>query len=182
MARWKLNTPHYLKVPGTEWEQTQTSTETGKMVRHRHPVPALLDPRDPADHNYKQDQMIIVCFAGKGEPRDIEFEGEPTPDMEPLDREAEEISASFASKWKHPIETLQSQGLSETLFQDLQKQLTEAIRGAATAVATPTQSLGGVSPDAFALLQQQVAQLMEQNMALQAKLLSPDGPKVERRA
>ena len=34
---------------------------------------------------------VIVCWQGKGEDTDIFF-GIPTPDMQPVDREAEEIS------------------------------------------------------------------------------------------
>lgn len=179
MARWKLNAPHYLKVPGIEWEQNQTSQQTGKTIRHRYEVPQLLNPGDPGDHNYLTPEggEIIVCHEGLGLPRDYVFVGNPTPDMEPLDKEAEAISASLAGAWKHPIETLPSQGgFGEVLFKDLQKQLEAAIRGAAASVAVPaaTQSLQGVSQEDFATLQKQVQQLLEQNMALQAKLIGAE--------
>src|SRR6516164_5357111 len=99
MARWKLLASHYLNVPGTEWEQRETPRETGKEVRKRYFIPRLLNIEDPGDwtEKYRNDlgQVfggdIIVCFAGRGQPKDIVFEGLPTPDMEPLDEEAEAI-------------------------------------------------------------------------------------------
>ena len=38
------------------------------------------------------------------------FEGDPTPDMDPLDEEAEAISESLQEKWRHPINTLPANG------------------------------------------------------------------------
>ena len=43
---------------------------------------------------------------GKGNPSDYVFEGDPYPDMDPLDEEAEVISESLQEKWRHPIDTL----------------------------------------------------------------------------
>src|SRR5260370_20903891 len=98
MARWKLVTEHYLNVPGTEWEYKETSRETGRQVRRVFPVPLHLDPNENniADHNYPGE--IIVCHVGKGQGRDIEFVGPPTPDMQPLDDEAKAISAKLPQR------------------------------------------------------------------------------------
>ena len=108
MARWRLVTGHYLNVlfdgKPAEWEYKETDRNTGRQARRIFPVPVLLDPNDPADCNYPGE--IIVCHEGKGERKDIIFIGDPTPDMEPYDEEAEAISASLQKKWQHPIESL----------------------------------------------------------------------------
>lgn len=103
MARWRLTAAHYLKVPGTEWEYKEVDMTSGRQARKVFPVPLHLDPNNPSDCNYPGD---IIVKQGKGEPRDIIFEGPPTPDMEPLDDEAEAISAKWREKWSHPIEDL----------------------------------------------------------------------------
>jgi len=64
-------------------------------------VPKHLDPRLEDDwthrpENNNMDGEIIVCWEGKGLPRDIIFEGNPTPGMLPLDAEAEEVSSRFS--------------------------------------------------------------------------------------
>jgi len=101
MARWKLTEPHYLSVPSERWEHTTTDSRTGKPVRKMYRVPKHLDPRLEDDWNYRpennnMDGEIIVCWEGKGLPRDIIFEGNPTPGMLPLDDEAKEISGKFS--------------------------------------------------------------------------------------
>lgn len=100
MARWQLTEPHYLRSPNTRWEQTVTDRNTGKPMRKVFEVPLHLDPRVESDWNRKDgfmDGTITVCHAGKGLPdgRDIEFLGDPTPGMLPLDDEAREISGRF---------------------------------------------------------------------------------------
>jgi len=104
MARWRLTAPHYLKVPGTEYEYKEVSRETGKEGKKRYEVPLLLNPDAPADCNYPGE--IIVCYKDKGERRDIVFEGPPTPEMEPIDDEARKISDRLRPGWSHPIDSL----------------------------------------------------------------------------
>jgi hypothetical protein len=108
MARWKLLKSHYLNVPGTEYDVRETHRETGKQVTKRFPVHLFLDPDDRSDHNYPADGLVIVSNrADKLHPRDIVFVGPPTPEMEPLDPEAEKISAEWKKKWDQlPIESL----------------------------------------------------------------------------
>src|ERR1700735_3109676 len=114
MARWKLMQPHYLNIlclpDGTEveWVKEETNRTTGRMARKTYKVPCLLNTANPQDFN--DPDGISVCFEGKGEPKDIEFVGDPTPDMEPLDDEAEEISAKMREKWEHPIDSLPVNG------------------------------------------------------------------------
>jgi len=74
---------------------------TGKPVRKMYKVPKHLDPRLEDDwthrpENNNMDGEIIVCWEGKGLPRDIIFEGNPTPGMLPLDDEAKEVSSHFS--------------------------------------------------------------------------------------
>lgn len=141
MARWSLRNPHYLNVPGNEWMQEETDRETGKRARKLYTVPQLLDPNNPQDQNYRELGQVIVCHESKGQGRDIVFVGEPTPEMEPLDDEAEQISKSLQSKWEHPIETLPANGgmneaesafmkhLMESFSKNAQPQNTSVLEG-----------------------------------------------------
>ncbi len=110
MARWRLITGHYINIltdgKPAEWEYKEVDRTTGKQARKIFPVPVLLDPNDPADHNYPGE--IVVCWDGKGQRQDLIFTGDPTPDMEPMDEEAETISASLQERWAHPIDSLPS--------------------------------------------------------------------------
>lgn len=130
MARWRLVASHYLNVPGSEWEYKEVDRSTGRQKRTTFPVPQHLNPDEPSDWNYvygKDSGEIIVAHAGKNEPKDIIFTGAPTPDMVPLDDEAKEISARFASVWKHPIESL-SGSYAEELLKDMGKEMDD-LRG-----------------------------------------------------
>lgn len=135
MARWRLMTPHYLNIidpdsgEPTEWVYAETDRTTGKARRKVYHVPQLLDPKDPTQLNFGDD--IVVCQEGKGEPKDIIFFGEPTPDMEPMDEEAETISASLQAKWLHPIDTLPINGGMNEQEQKFMEQMMKAFGGAA---------------------------------------------------
>jgi hypothetical protein len=120
MARWRLTTSAYLNTTEhVEWEYKQINRQTGREDRKRLPVPRFLDIRDPGDWTVKPgavsiahggnldevDGIIIVCHEGKGQPGDVEFLGDPTPDMIPLDDEAKVISASFEDRWRYKPES-----------------------------------------------------------------------------
>lgn len=134
MARWRLMTPHYLNIidPDSgeppEWVYAETDRTTGKARRKVYHVPQLLDPKDPTQLNFGDD--IVVCQEGKGLPKDIIFFGEPTPDMEPMDEEAEAISASLMHKWTHPIDTLPINGGMNAQEQAFMEQMMKAFAGA----------------------------------------------------
>lgn len=102
MARWQLMNPHYLKVPGTEWEYKETDMGSGRQGRKIFEVPLYVDPASDVN----RDGDCIVCWPGKGERGDIEFVGPPTPDMKPLDKEAEAETEKWREKWEHPIDSL----------------------------------------------------------------------------
>lgn len=134
MARWKLATPHYLNIEGNKWEYQEVSRTTGKTIRVQMPVPTFLDPRDPADYNYKwgrggeDEGEIIVAQVGKAhEANDIIFTGDPTPDMIPLDDEAKTISASFEQQWKYKPETEYPGNYSQSLVDKFQIDMAEAV-------------------------------------------------------
>lgn len=102
MARWQLTEPHYLNTKDTKWEFETKNRTTGRSERKQFNVPTHLDPNIESDWNYQDrignnivDGKIIVCWEDKGEPKDIVFEGPPTPGMLPLDDEAKQISAKF---------------------------------------------------------------------------------------
>jgi hypothetical protein len=111
MARWKLMTSHYLHtVEKTEWEYKEVNRTNGREVRKQIPVPRYLDIRDPQDWTNRwgvrsaQDPgegEIIVCLDGRGEPGDIAIHGDPTPDMVPMDDEAQAISDKFTNRWQY---------------------------------------------------------------------------------
>lgn len=115
MARWRLMTSHYLNtVQPVEWEYS--AVQGGKSIRKRFHVPRYLDIDFPGDWTVRSGNgmpvsfggnddsaagLIIVCYEGRGEPSDIAFTGDPTPDMMPLDDEAREISAQFTDIWSY---------------------------------------------------------------------------------
>jgi hypothetical protein len=113
--RWRLINEHYLNIQqlpdGTrvEWEHKETARETGRTVRKLFPVPMYLNPKDPSDFNHPSE--IIVAYKGDhNNPRDYIFSSDPTPEMEPLNDAAQEITDRLRPKWEHPIETLPVNG------------------------------------------------------------------------
>lgn len=175
MARWKLRAPHYLSVPGTEWEYKETTRE-GRVSRIVLPVPLHLDPELPADQNYPGE--IIVCHEGKGDRRDIVFLGEPTPDMDPLDAEAEEISKAVSHKWIHPIEAMGDGDYGKSLIRAFEQQMTELTK----ILAPKNISLDGASSDTLAQLKTQVEALVAKNAELEARLEASEAKPNSRRA
>ena len=160
MARWRLTQAHFLNVPGTEYTYTEAGN-TGKQIKKRTPCPLYLDPRDPADYNYK-DEGIIVSDGESEYSRDIVFTGQPTPDMEPLDAEARKISASYAAVWNRPPSDEEGRSYSEDLINLLSEKLNVNSNPAA--------------PDQSAALTQMATmfeKMMEMNTALISKLEAP---------
>src|SRR6516164_6345197 len=105
MARWRLLEPHYLNVPGTEWEYKEADRETGRQARRVYEVPLYLDPKDRADQNDRENESVVV--SDRYDPahhRDYVFVGAPTPNMEPIDDEAQAISQGYIDRgaWIHP--------------------------------------------------------------------------------
>lgn len=158
MARWKLTQPHYLNVPGTKWEYTENSRINGRPIRKQYDVPLYLHPDDPGQwthiHN-KDEGEICVCWAGKGEPRDITFTGSPTPDMTPLDDEAKAISSQL-KVGPNFAEEIPEGGYAGLVLENLSRQLAEAM-----VVNTAPASSAGMDKLLAAM-----TKMMEQNAQL----------------
>ena len=178
MARWKLAAPHYiLLIPRTKYKYEETDRQTGERNEAVFDVPRLLDPDSPRD--CRTFGECVVCIGPPTVKGDWQMDGDPTPDMVPLDEEAEKISTARKPFWGHPIETLPLQGgFSDMLLGNLEKQLTEAMRRA-TENAVPNQSLKGIDPEEFKKVQEQLAELMARNAELESK---QPAPKIARRA
>ena len=166
MARWQLTEPHYLNVPGTYWEQVLTDRVTQRPIRKQFPVPLHLDPRIESDWTERDrnamDGRIIVCYAGKGEPKDIIFVGDPTPGMLPLDEEAKEISSRF--NWTPTVDmTPEAQEASNQskILNGLIKQLAEATVSGPTAAA----------PAGFEKFMESMGAMMQQQTMLLASIM-----------
>jgi hypothetical protein len=117
LARWKLAISHYLNtVKPVKWRYQETERSTGENLEREYIVPRLLDINDPrcwtnrlvaganvggSSTNIGAEGEVVVCTPGKGQPGDIEFLGDPTPDMIPMDEDAEAISASFQDHWAY---------------------------------------------------------------------------------
>lgn len=179
--RWRLVTGHYLKVPelpdGThvEWEHKETNRANGRTVRKLFPVPILLDPNDPADHNHPGEVIVAHEVEGAHNVRnDYIFIGDPTPDMEPLNDEAEAISESLKSTWAHPIETLPVNGGMSSEEQVFMQQMMKAF--AAQVGSAMPQANTSVDSKEMAELKERLAKL-EALLASQAK---PEAPSVRR--
>jgi hypothetical protein len=171
MARWRLTDAHYLAVAGTEWEYKETNRETGRQARKVYEVPIYLNPKDASDWNYPQDEAIIVADKyDPAHPRDIVFRGTPTPDMEPLDDDAQAISDAERKNWIHPIEAL-NMTYSESRLSEFERSIAEIMaKNGASPISPPSLSRGGVDPAAFERMQQQLATLMEANAKLEESL------------
>lgn len=132
--RWRLMGPHYLNVPGTEWEHNESDRLSGKAVRKLYPVPALLDPRNPNDCNRDGECIVAHTIDGlRNEHTDVIFVGNPTPDMEPVNDAAQMISDSLQAHWAHPIETLPANGGMNSEESAFMAKMMQAFAGAGAA-------------------------------------------------
>lgn len=167
-ARWRLRGKHYLNIvprngdEAIQWEYKETDRTSGKSGRKLFPVPALLDPDER--------EIIVSNAEDRAYPNDIIFVGEPTPDMEPINEEADKISESLEAKWAHPIESLPGT-YSQSLLSGLEKQLADLMAKNPIQPMNPV-SANQVDPEKFAALEKQVQALIQQNAALQAQIES----------
>lgn len=152
MARWRLIEDHYIHgcppdLDVVEWEYKETDRTTGREHRRRFKVPFFMD------------KGTIVCHLGKGQDGDTVFEGDPGPNMDPMDAEAKTISArcreAHPFKWAHPVESLPGQGFSESLLISLERKLDSIAAGSPMPVVS-----SGVSKEEFDELKAQLAALM----------------------
>jgi hypothetical protein len=184
MARWRLMNPHYLNIldpdtnEPTKWEYSESDRTTGKARRKAFNVPQLLDPKDPSLCN--RDGDLVVCQEGKGQLGDIVFFGSPTPDMEPMDEEAETISESLKAKWAHPIETLPANGGMNDAEATFMKNMMAAF--AAQVGATPAVPNTSVSQEQYDSLKAQLDEMKSMMASMQPSSTLPAEPSTLRRA
>jgi hypothetical protein len=126
MARWRVNAKHYVMAEQygepTEWVREEVNRDTGRAFRKNYKVPLLVDPEDPLCNN--REGMCVLATKGSEKPGDIVFlpPNTPTPDMEPLDDEAEAITAEWRPKWVNPID-----GLPLTAGEEVGQQILRAL-------------------------------------------------------
>ncbi len=122
MARWKLTAKHYLEAlqfgQPSEWQREEINVQTGRAFRKTYPVPMFIDPEDPFCIN-RTTGFCVIAMEGSAQPGDLECKNfKPTPDMEPLDEEARQLSEAERPHWINPID-----GLSPTMGEDFANQL-----------------------------------------------------------
>lgn len=174
MARWRLMTSHYLNTtkPG-RWRYSEVSN--GESIEREYVVPRLLDIGDPRCWTNRSTVgspqsaggtmadpggEIIVCLPGKGLPGDVEFLGDPTPDMLPQDEEAEAISAGFKEHWAYkpdPMEPSYSQSMID--------------RGVEAAKPAPVQIAG---MDSLVQAMEMQSRMISELISAQAAAASPN--------
>jgi hypothetical protein len=127
MARWKLTAKHYLQAlqfgQPSEWQREEINVQTGRAFRKTYPVPMFIDPDDPFCIN-RHVGYCVVATEGSDQPGDLIVSNfKPTPDMEPLDDEARQLSEAERPNWINPID-----GLSPMMGEDFANQLLAALQ------------------------------------------------------
>jgi len=161
--QWRLRTAHYLNVPNTEYIHTEVSRDTGRQNRKSFQVPRLIDPTDPNDCNRDGDCIVYNLVEGATKmPRfAIQFIGDPTPEMEPLNDEAQALSDNFKEKWAKRFTSFELAGeVGEEYFQNLTRAIEKAIDKGGGRVTEPNQPV--VSLEQFNALQTQLTKLQAQ--------------------
>jgi len=157
MPRFRLRCGHYLNIidnysnEQVEWIYEETDRTTGRTNRKKYHVPMLLDA-----------ETIVTTKRNTAFPNDTVFFGDPTPDMEPLDEEAEALIESLKSKWIHPIDTLpvnggmneQEKAFMATMMESFAKQVGAALPAQPVAAT-------GVSLEEFNAVKAQLEEMKE---------------------
>jgi len=162
MARWRVNAPHYIHAEQygepTSWVREETNRDTGRAFRRTFTVPLLVDPNDPTCIN-KHVGYCVVATPGTEQPGDIVLspQTKPTPDMEPLDAEARQISDLERPKWKSPIDNMPitlGEDFSALIMRKLEQQINDVTREK----MAPSQSLAGAGANEIAELKAMIAE------------------------
>lgn len=159
MAIWKLRAAHYLNVPGTRYIRSEIDGETGEAIQHIFEVPRLLDPEDTRVHTPRGSGQILVANAAgkKANPSAWLFIGQPGPDMDPMDEEAEAISAKYRATWINPMDSLPEVDQGVAMAAAIGKALAEQLAG--LAIGAKPAAAGSAEFDA---LQARIKELEEQ--------------------
>lgn len=176
MARWKVTAKHYVHAEQygqpTEYIREETNRDTGRTFRKALIVPMLIDPEDPGCIN-RFTGMCVVATKGAEQPGDIVIFGPPTPDMEPLDDEAQALSDKERPKWKMPIDSLPSQ-IGEEFASGLLRQLEAQLNSARAQAEAPVSLKGAPSKDVEDLKALVLAQQEQINKLLAGATTQPD--------
>lgn len=133
MARWRLTASHYLHLQDeTKWEYTEVDRSNGRMKRTQFTVPCFLDINDPTYWTEKTFGMdgkpiegsIILCDGNNPGKGDLIYRGKPTPDMFPLDEDAEKITARYREMW-NMAQDAEPGSFAQNLIDNFQRQLSE---------------------------------------------------------
>ena len=88
--------------------------------------------------------VVVTNKFNPSHPRDHVFVGPPTPNMEPLDDEAQAISDKESKNWIHPIESL-NMTYSESRLSEFEREIAVILAGKVDEKRQPPNlSLGGV--------------------------------------
>jgi hypothetical protein len=172
MARWRVNAKHYVMAEQygepTEWVREEVNRDTGRAFRKTYKVPLFVDPEDPLCCN--REGMCVLATAETAKPGDIVFlpPNIPTPDMEPLDDEAEALTAEWRPKWVNPIDGLPSTGeeFGMQILRALEAKISDVNRAPSSA---PVSLSGAPSSDIEELKKLIAAQQAQINQLLQPK-------------
>ena len=189
MATWRLTGKHYLNVQNpedpdnpVEWIYEETDQSSGRRLRKRFKVPMYLDPEDPVTCKFYgvNGELLVTRLGDKGPRGTLFFEGDPTPDMEPLDDEAAAISQECAEKRQDPMGegALPGTGRSygDRLFEQLSAQLNAVLTQTPIPKAAPAVAVNYVTQEQFAEMQKQMQAVLKRNEELEAALSEPELP------
>lgn len=180
MATWRLTGKHYLNVQipddpdnPIEWVYEETDTRSGRRIRKRYKVPLYLDPAEPS--YYHVNGELYVAKEGTTPPMKgaLLFDGDPTPDMDPMDDEAEAISLACKAKWTAPMGDTAFPSQGGNFGDKLLAQLSEQLAAVMNNNPLPKAAVGGVgviTAKQFAELKEQLAVVMASNAELAAQV------------
>ena len=159
MARWRLVKEHYIHAcpqdmldEGIQWEYKETDRVSGRERRKRFNVPMWCETG------------AVVATKKSAQPGDYIYEGSPTPEMEPLDAEAQAITDEWKPKWQAPMseaglnEAFSNAAMLNMLVAKLAEVQTSQVPAAAPVV--------GVTREEFDSVRDQLAALMAENAKL----------------
>lgn len=179
MARWRVTAKHYINAKqfgeDTTWVREETNRDTGRAFRRTFSVPLYIDPDDPICIN-KNVGFCVVAKEGTELLGDIVFDGPPTPDMEPLDDEAREITSKESAKWKDPINSLPV-AIGEDFGQKLLAMLTSQFN--AVSLQPSNTSLKGSSSTEVDELKAMLAEQAKQIALLMGKDSKAEEPLID---
>lgn len=172
MARWKMTEAHYLKVPGTKWEYTETNRTTGRPMRTQFDVPFYISPHDDSDlKEFGQPpngDIIVTNKPDSAFPKDVVFEGTPTLGMVPLDDEARKQTAVLEKRGLSVTQGLEFEDQNNSYVNKMLSGLIDKMTDMKVEGAAPT------TPGMADMMQTMAAMMAKQTEILD-RLTAPKG-------